>query len=425
MTNTPITLHDLRERIYIKAKADKTWRFWGLYVHVCKMETLWEAYGMAWRNNGAPGIDGVTFQDIEESGERQFLEKLRDELVSETYRPAPNRKKEIPKGGGKVRTLGIPTIRDRVVQGALKLILEPSFEGDFQEGSFGYRPKRKAQEAAGRVGKAAYCGKTQVIDVDLEAYFDNIRHDILLQKVAARVNDPKVMRLLKLILKAGGKRGVPQGGVISPLLANLYLNEVDKMLEKAKKVTKDGRGMHIEYARFADDLVILVDGHPRWRWLVEMAHKRLLEEVGRLDVQVNEQKSRIVDLWRKESFGFLGFDFRLGRGRKGKWMVTRTPKLKSRTKLLEKLKDIFRRYKSQPISMVISLINPVLRGWVNYFRVGNSAQCFSYIRDWVERKVRRHLQRVRRKPGFGWQRWSRDFIYKQLKLYHDYQIRYN
>ena len=238
------------------------------------------------------------------------------------------------------------------------------------------------------------------------------------------MNDPKVMHLLKLILKAGGKRGVPQGGVISPLLANLYLNEVDKMLEKAKTVTKDGRGRHIEYARFADDQVVLVDGHPKWQWLVEMAYKRLLEEFGKLGVRVNEQKSRIVDLWRQESFGFVGFDFRLGRNRKGKLIVTNTPRLKSRTKLLQKLKGIFRRYKSQPIGTVIFLINPILRGWVNYFRVGNSAKCFSYLKNWVERKVRRHLQRARQKTGFGWKRWSRDFIYKQLKLYSDYRIRY-
>jgi RNA-directed DNA polymerase len=423
MIKTPIGLHDLRERINIKAKTDKNWRFWGLYVHVCKPDTLLEAYLMAKENNGAPGIDGVTFEVIEESGMWEYLEQIRGELISETYQPAPNRKVEIPKDGG-VRTLGIPCIRDRIVQGALKLILEPIFEADFQEGSFGYRPERKAQDAAKRVWVAANCGETQVIDVDLKSYFDNIRHDILLQKVAARVNDPKVMHLLKLILKAGGKRGVPQGSPISPLLSNIYLNEVDKMLEKAKKVTRDGRGMHIEYARFADDLVILVDGHPKWQWLVEMAHKRLLQEIGKLDVQINEQKSRIADLWRKESFGFVGFDFRLVRNRKGKMGATNTPRLKSRTKLLQKLKDIFRRYKSQPIGTVIFLINPILRGWVNYFRVGNSSKYFSYIKYGVEKKVRRHLQRARQKPGFGWKRWSTDFIYKYLKLYNDYRIRY-
>ena len=424
MTETPISLQDLRERIYIKAKADKTWRFWGLYVHVCKMETLWQAYVMAEKNNGAPGIDGVTFKDIQDGGEQKFLEELRDELVSETYRPAPNRKKEIPKGGGKVRTLGIPCIRDRVVQGALKLILEPIFEADFQEGSFGYRPGKEAHEATRRVAVAAYCGMTQVIDVDLESYFDNIRHDIVLKKVAAMVSDPKVLHLLKLILKAGGKRGVPQGGVISPLLANLYLNEVDKMLEKAKAVTKNERGMHIEYARFADDLVVLVDGHPKWRWLVDMACKRLLEEIRKLDVRVNEQKSRIVDLWSRESFAFLGFEFRYGRSRQGKGRVFKTPRLKSRTKLLQKLKDVLRRFKSLPIGMVIATINPIIRGWVNYFRVGNSSKCFGYVKDWVERKVRRLLQRARQRQGFGWKRWSKEFIYKHLRLYNDYRVRY-
>ncbi len=167
-----------------------------------------------------------------------------------------------------------------------------------------------------------------------------------------------------------------------------------------------------------------MDGHPKRQWLVEMAHKRLLEEFGKLGVRVNEQKSRIVDLWKKESFGFVGFDFRLGRSRKGKWIAIRTPKLKSRSKLLQKLKDIFRRYKSQPIGTVIFLINPILRGWVNYFRVGNSAKRFSYIRRWAELKVRRHLQRARQKAGFGWAWWSREFIYKYLKLYNDFRIRY-
>src|SRR5205085_7639725 len=174
------------------AKAEPSWRFWGLYVHVCKMETLREAYRMAKANNGAPGIDGVTFEDIEASGVEPFLEQIRDELVARTYQPMRVRRKEIPKDGGtKVRVLGIPTIRDRVVQGALKLILEPIFEADFQPGSYGYRPKRTAHDAIKRVAEAIAQRKTRVLDFDLRAYFDNVRHDRLLEKVAQRVDDSK------------------------------------------------------------------------------------------------------------------------------------------------------------------------------------------------------------------------------------------
>jgi RNA-directed DNA polymerase len=253
MIKPPIELQDLRRRIYVKAKAEPTWRFWGLYVHVCKMEILHEAYAMAKANNGAPGVDGVTFEAIERGGVEAFLEQLRDELVTRTYRPMRCRKREIPKGGGKTRVLSIPSIRDRVVQGALKLILEPIFEADFQPRSFGYRPKRTAHDAVHRVTREVARGKTLVIDVDLRAYFDSVRHDLLLEKVAKRVQDADVLHLLKLILKASGKIGVPQGGVISPVLSNLYLDEVDRMLEKAREVTRNGRWTRLEYARYADD----------------------------------------------------------------------------------------------------------------------------------------------------------------------------
>jgi RNA-directed DNA polymerase len=424
MIKASVSLQDLRRRMYAKAKADKSCRFWGLYVHVCKMETLREAYRMAKQNKGAPGIDGVTFEAIEEAGVETFLRRIRDELVSGTYRPVRNRRKEISKGGGKVRVLGIPTIRDRVVQGALKLILEPIFEADFQEGSYGYRPKRSPHQAVQRVARAVVEYKTRVWDVDLKEYFDNVRHDILLKKVAERVDDQRVMRLLKLILKASGKRGVPQGGVISPLLANLYLNRVDEMLERAKKVTRQGRYTYIEYARFADDLVILVDAYRRWDWLVKAVYRRLLEELAELDLKVNEEKTRLVDLTRDESFGFLGFDFRRVRTLRGKWGVRITPKMRARTALLRKLKEIFRRFRSQGMNRVIELINPILRGWVNYFRIGHSSQCFDYVRDWVERKIRRHLMRARKRKGFGWNRWSREWLYQNLGLYRDYGVRY-
>jgi RNA-directed DNA polymerase len=421
MTKASGSLQDLRRGIYVKAKAEPSWRFWGLYVHVCKMETLQEAYAMAKKNNGAPGIDGVTFEDIEARGAQQYIEQIRDELTERTYVPMRARKKEIPKdGGSKVRVLSIPAIRDRVVQGALKLILEPIFEADFQPGSYGYRPKRTAHEAVNRVAEAIVRQKTCVIDLDLRAYFDTVRHHLLLDKVALRVQDEGVMHLLRLILKASGKQGVPQGGVISPLLSNIYLTEVDWMLERAKTATTRGGYTAVEYVRFADDLVVLVDDHPRHAWLKKAVPTRLREELAKLQVEVNEEKSTTVELNRGESFGFLGFDFRRVRSFRGALRPQYTPKLKKRTALLAKLREVFRRFRSQPVGRVIELINPILRGWVNYFAVGHSSKCFSFIHAWVEQKVRRHMMRAQKRQGFGWKRWSRQWLYKTLGLFNGY-----
>lgn len=426
MIMTPVSLQDLRKSLYIKAKTEPTWRFWGLYVHVCKEETLQEAYALAKKNDGAPGIDGVTFEAIEAGGVESFLQRIRNELITNTYRPMRVRKKAIPKKGStKVRILSIPSIRDRVVQGALKLVLEPIFEADFQSGSYGYRPKRTAHEAVHRVAEAIVEGKTRIIDLDLRAYFDSVQHSLLLEKVAKRVRDDDVMRLLKMMLKATGKVGVPQGGVISPLLSNLYLNEVDKMLEKAIETTRYKQHTAVQYARFADDMVILVDAHPQHDWLVKAVIKRLREELGKLRVEINEEKSRIVDLRKGGSFGFLGFEYRRVRSLKGAWRPQYTPKMKNRTALLAKLGDIFRRYASQPVRGVIELITPILRGWVNYFAVGNSSRCFSFIKDWVEKKIRRHMMRARNRKGFGWKRWSKQWLYSVLGLFNGYRVRHS
>ena len=422
MRKTPISLQDLRRSLYVKAKAEPTWRFWGLYVHICKMETLREAYRMAKSNNGAPGIDGVTFEAIEESGAEQFLSQIRDDLVTNTYRPMRARKKQIPKDGGKVRVLSIPAIRDRVVQGALKLILEPIFEADFQPGSYGYRPKRTAHQAVNRVAQAIVEEKTRIIDIDLRAYFDNVQHSLLLEKVARRVQDAAVMGLLKMILQATGKKGVPQGGVISPVLSNLYLTEVDRMLEKAIATTRYGKYTYVQYARYADDLVILIDSHPRHGWLVRAVERRLREELAKLRVEINEDKSRMVDLAKGGSFSFLGFEYRRILSRNGVWRPYYAPKLKKRTALFAKLREVFRHNVSQPVGKVIAEINPILRGCANYFRVGHSNRCFSMVKHWVEKKVRRHLMRSRQRSGMGWKRWSREWIYGTLGLFNDYRV---
>ena len=332
MTKAPIELQDLRRRIYVKAKAEPSWRFWGLYVHVCKMETLREAYALARKNNGAPGIDGVTFEAIEAQGVEAFLTQIQGELLKRTYVPLRARRQEIPKDGGKVRVLSIPAIRDRVVQGALKLILEPIFEADFQPGSYGYRPKRTAHEAVHRVATAIVQWKTRVIDLDLRAYFDTVRHHLLLEKVARRVNDDDVMGLLKLMLKASGKQGVPQGGVISPLLSNIYLHEVlDSWFEEQVKPRLRGRAFMV---RYADDAVLVFSDRKE----AERVLKALAERCLSYGLRLHPEKTRLVPFRRPPrppggggpgsgkgpgAFDFLGFTHYWAKSRRGKWHVRR------------------------------------------------------------------------------------------------------
>jgi RNA-directed DNA polymerase len=272
------------------------------------------------------------------------------------------------------------------------------------------------------VARAIVEEKTRIIDLDLASYFDNVQHSLLLEKVARRVQDDAVMHLLKMILKATGKKGVPQGGVISPLLSNLYLNEVDRMLEKAVETTRRGKSTSVQYARFADDMVILIDAERRSDWLVKAIDKRLREEFAKLRVEINEDKSRMVDLKKGESFTFLGFEFRRILSFNQKWRPYYAPKLKKRTALYAKLREVFRQHVSWPVEVVIAKINPILRGWVNYFRVGHSSICFGVVKRWVEERVRRHLMRARGRRGFGWTRWSSEWLYDRLGLFNDYRL---
>ena len=230
------------------------------------------------------------------------------------------------------------------------------------------------------------------------------------------------MHLLKMILKATGKKGVPQGGVISPLLSNLYLNEVDRMLEKAVDTTRSGKSTSVQYARSADDMVILIDAERRSDWLVKAIDRRLREEFAKLRVEINEDKSRMVDLKKGESFTFLGFEYRRILSFNQKWRPYYAPKLKKRTALYAKLREVFRQHVSWPVEIVIAKINPILRGWVNYFRFGHSSSCFSRVKQWVEKKVRQHLMRARGRKGFGWTRWSSEWLYGRLGLFNNYRL---
>jgi RNA-directed DNA polymerase len=395
-----------------------------LYRHICKKEILEESYRLSKAKNGMPGIDGKSFTDIEAEGREGFLEGIQRELLARTYRPMPNRLVEIPKENGKTRILGIPTVKDRVVQGALKLILEPIFEADFKDCSYGYRPKRNAHQAIDRVTAAILHGLTRVVDVDLSGYFDSIRHHILLAKVARRVQDDDSMRLLKLILKAHGTRGVPQGGVISPLLSNLYLNEVDELMERIRETTRRKGYYNLDFIRSADDMIIVIHGHRNEDRLIEEVQKRLQEELDKLQVQMNKEKTKIVNLREKGTFDFLGFDVRLNKNREGKVYVSKTPRKKKCREIGKRVKEVLRTNRNTPLPEVINSVNEVIRGWVNYFRIGNSGKAFLNVRDDVEKKLRRFVAKRKKLKGLGWKWWSKEEIYQKWGLYNDYHIRY-
>ncbi len=422
-------LQELRRRIYRKAKSEKTHRFWGLFVHVTKRQTLEEAYRIAKRNGGVPGIDGQSFEAIEASGLASFLDGIRDDLVSGRYQPQPNRRVDIPKENGKVRTLQIPCIRDRVVQGALKLILEAVFEAvfkaDFCPNSYGFRPRRSPHYALAQVRRSVLRRMSTVVDVDLSKYFDTIRHSALLDKFAKRIQDPRVMHLIKQILKAGGNVGVPQGGPFSPLAANIYLNEIDWMFEAIRRKTAQGPYEAVNYHRFADDICITVSGHHTKRGWAERALQRLEEQLIPLGVTLNREKTKVVDTLTGEAFGFLGFDLRRAcRRKKDGYSVYMTPKKKARKAIKAKIRDLIATGGALTAAEIVTRINAAVAGWVEYFRVGNSSRAFSEVRDYMEMKIRTLLTRRkrRRKRSIGWRRWSNEYLYGVLGLYWDWKL---
>src|SRR5438270_8458897 len=425
MIKAPSSLQELRRRIYRKAKSDKTHRVWSLFVHVTKSETLQEAYRVAKRNGGAAGIDEQSFSDIEAQGLADFLRGIREDLITGRYKPMPNRRVEIPKGNGKVRVLQIPCIRDRVVQGALKLILEAVFEADFCSNSYGFRPQRSPHDALAAVRPSVVRRMSTVIDVDLSCYFDTIRHSVLLDKIAKRIDDPQVMHLVKQIIKVGGKIGVPPGGPFSPLAANIYLNEVDWFFDAVRRKTAEGDYEAVNYHRFADDIVITVSGHHTKRGWAERALQRLQEQFALISVDLNQEKTKVVNLLKGEAFGFLGFDLRRVSKREGNgYLILMTPKKKARQAVKAKIRDIIARSGASPMPAVVQQINATLAGWVNYLRVRNASRAFSDVHHYVEMKLRTLLTRRKRRQqtSIGWRRWSNEYLYEVLGLFWDWTL---
>lgn len=399
---TPEKIRTLQRKLYVKAKQEPAFRFYALYDKVYRADTLGHAYDRVRSNRGAPGIDGVTCEAIEAGvGRDAYLAELQRELEQKTYGADGVRRVWIPKPDGSERPLGIPTIRDRIVQMALKLVVEPIFEADFCEHSYGFRPQRSAHDAVKAVTDGLFQGKTQIIDADLSKYFDTIPHAKLMAVVAERLADGGVLALIQQWLKApvieedgrgkqrpsggkGNRKGTPQGGVVSPLLANLYLHLLDRIWERHDLERRLGARL----VRYADDAVILCRGDTAPAMAV-------LETVlTRLELTLNREKTHVVDA-RRQAFDFLGFSIKWARSRRtGNGYPHVEPSRRAERRIKARIKELTARRRTPvPMPRMITEVNQVLRGWSGYFHYGNCTKAFGRVRWFTEERVRTQLRR--------------------------------
>ncbi|MEQ1880416.1 MAG: group II intron reverse transcriptase/maturase [Burkholderiales bacterium] len=429
LLTTPESIRTLQRKLYAKAKQEPAYRFYALYDKLYRADTLSHAWRLVKANKGSPGVDGISFEAIENGeGIETFLRGLARDLKDKTYRAQPVRRVMIPKADGSLRPLGIPTIRDRVAQMAVKLIIEPIFEADFCEHSYGFRPQRSAHDAVEDIAKVLWAGHTQVIDADLSKYFDSIPHAKLLAVVAERIVDGGILRLIKQWLKApvigedergvkktvgGGKansQGTPQGGVISPLLANCYLHILDRIWQRQNLKGK----LKAHLVRYADDFVVLCAKG------VEEALRVVRHVLERLGLMLNEAKTKVVDA-TEASFNFLGYSIRMSRGRQsGKPYPHVCPSDKSLKKIKAKLTALTGR-ELTPIALdkIVGNVNRSLRGWANYFHYRNSNQVMEKVKTHAEQRLRMHLMKRHKvkNRGIGEGRFPSATLYRRYGLY--------
>ena len=418
---TPEKIRNLQKKLYVKAKAEPDFRFYLLYDKVCREDILEHAYRVSRANAGAPGVDGVSFADIDLAGAQEWLSGIRKSLRERTYRPDPVRRVMIPKPNGGERPLGIPTVRDRVVQTAVKLVIEPIFEADLEPNTYGYRPKRSAIDAVKAVLNGLRAGYTDVVDADLSKYFDTIPHQQLMRSVARRIVDRGILKLIKMWLKApveetdkdgrkrltGGKRhkwGTPQGGVISPLLANLYMNRFLKFW----RLTEQGRKLKAHVIAYADDFVILSRG------CAEESKAWAADVMSRLGLTLNETKTCLRNAC-KERFDFLGYSFGPHHSPKnGKRYLGASPSKNSVSRLKPRISAILHRGNNDPWEEVCAPLNRLLKGWSGYFGYGTCAPAYRAIDNHVMTRVQRFLVRRHKVPSRGTARFSRDTVFGEL-----------